>query len=176
LYDNLDRISLRTKHSGVTAVLHPHIGTVIETAAEVARVVQHSAAMLCLDTGHLLAAGADPVAITVSHPGRIGHVHLKDVDPALAAEVQAATRSFSDAVAPGLFCALGTGAVDVTAIVNVLESSGYNGWYVLEQDLKLDGPPAEPGPIADVRRSLTYIVDILRDLDSSKTALSAATR
>ena len=35
----------------------------------------------CLDTGHLLIGGVDPVDFATAHGERIGHVHFKDVDP-----------------------------------------------------------------------------------------------
>lgn len=165
LYDNVNRISGRSAEVGITTAVHPHLGTVIENAGEVERVLIHSEAQLCIDTGHLVAAGADPVALTTANPGRVGHVHLKDVDPILAAEVQAGAKSFSQAVTEGLFCPLGSGAVDVAAMIAVLESVGYDGWYVLEQDLKLEaGMPAGGGPSRDVQISLRYVLDALADI------------
>jgi inosose dehydratase len=112
---------------------------------------------LCVDTGHLAAAGADPGAIVRAYPGRVRHVHLKDVDSALAAQVVAGSLSFADAVRRGMFVPLGTGDVDVTGIVAALEGAGYRGWYVLEQDVMLPGEPGGEGPVADVRRCLTYL-------------------
>jgi inosose dehydratase len=42
-------------------------------------------------------------------------------------------------------------------IVRSLESAGYDGWYVLEQDTVLSGEPAGEGPAADVRESLRFL-------------------
>jgi inosose dehydratase len=43
-------------------------------------------------------------------------------------------------------------------MIEALEGSGYDGWYVLEQDLMLtDGEPQGEGPVADVRRCLDYV-------------------
>ena len=67
---------------GVTAVLHPHVGTMVETRADVDRVLAGSAIPLCLDTGHLLIGGTDPVELARTVPDRVAHVHLKDVDAA----------------------------------------------------------------------------------------------
>jgi inosose dehydratase len=159
---NLDRICDRAAARGVLAVVHPHIGTMVETAEDVERVIEGSHIGLCIDTGHLVAAGADPVAITRAHADRVGHVHLKDVDPALAERLHAGAMSFSDAVAQGLFCVLGTGSVDLTSMLRTLDDAGYDGWYVLEQDVMFkDGEPAGEGPIGNVRASLDYVKAVL---------------
>src|SRR5262249_7411002 len=112
---------------------------------------------LCVDTGHLAAAGADPGAIVAANPTRVRHVHLKDVDAELAAQVVAGSLTFADAVRQGMVVPLGTGNGDVTGIVAALEGAGYGGWYVLEQDVMLPGEPDGEGPLADVRRCLTYL-------------------
>jgi inosose dehydratase len=157
LLTNLDRIADHAASRGVEASLHPHMGTMIQSAAETQRVVAGSRIGLCVDTGHLAAAGADPGAIVAADPARVRHVHLKDVDGALAAHVVAGTLTFADAVRDGMFVPLGTGDVDVTGIVATLERAGYQGWYVLEQDVMLPGEPDGDGPVADVRTCLAYL-------------------
>lgn len=158
LLANLDRLADHAHGRGVEAVLHPHIGTMIENGAEVQRVLDGSHIGLCVDTGHLAAAGADPVAITRSNPARVRHVHLKDVDGALAARVAEGTLPFGDAVRQGMFRPLGQGDVDIAGMVEVLEEAGYAGWYVLEQDVMLPGEPSGAGPVADVRTSRDFLI------------------
>ena len=159
---NLDRIAEHAGSRGVMAVIHPHMGTLVEDAFDVQRVLDGSRIGLCVDTGHLAAAGADPVAITLANLDRVGHVHLKDVDAEKAARVVARELTFSEAVADGMWQVLGRGSVDVAAMVKALESHGYTGWYVLEQDLMLtDGEPEGEGPVADVRRCLAYVEGLL---------------
>jgi inosose dehydratase len=157
LLANLDRIADHALSRGLEASLHPHIGTMIETGPETERVLSGSRIGLCVDTGHLAAAGADPSAIVRVDPSRVRHVHLKDVDRALAARVVAGEVTFTEAVRAGLFVPLGTGGVDVTSIVDTLEGAGYAGWYVLEQDVMLPGEPDGEGPVAEVRRCLSYL-------------------
>jgi inosose dehydratase len=157
LLGHLDAICDHAASRGVVAALHPHIGTLVESGEETDRVIAGSRIGLCLDTGHLLAGGTDPVAVTAAHPGRIVHVHLKDVDGAAAARVRAAQTTFGRAVHDGMFRPLGTGDVDIAALVRTLENAGYAGWYVLEQDVMLDGRPEGEGPVADVRASLDYL-------------------
>ena len=120
-----------------------------------------------LDTGHLLIGGGDPVRVAQEHPERIAHMHLKDVDLAWARKVQDGSASYTEAVAAGMYVALGAGDVDVAAIVRSLEGAGYQGWYVLEQDTILAGDPADPAtakgagdPVADVRASVAHLVGV----------------
>lgn len=162
LLNNLDRIADHAAERGVIAVVHPHIGTLVENADDVQRVVDGSHIGLCIDTGHLAAAGADPVAITLANLSRVKHVHLKDVDAAKAAKVVAGEITFSDAVADGMWQVLGEGDVDIAAMIAALRGAGYDGWYVLEQDLMLkNGEPEGVGPIANVRKCLDYVTAAL---------------
>ena len=73
--------------------------------------------------------------------GRVRIVHLKDVDRRLAEQVAKGKLGFEEAVRRGVFKALGDGDVDTERVIGVLEESGYGGWYVLEQDIMLDGEP-----------------------------------
>ncbi|WP_443050136.1 TIM barrel protein [Streptomyces sp. NBC_00236] len=158
LLANLDRIAAHAGAEGVTATLHPHIGTMVEGPDEVERVLTGSSVPLCLDTGHLLAGGNDPVELARRAAGRIAHVHLKDVDAALAARVRAGHVTYTDAVRTGLYQPLGQGDVDISAITTALDAAGYTGWYVLEQDTVLDAEPAVgEGPLADVVASLAHL-------------------
>ena len=168
LLQNLDLVAATAEAHGLTATLHPHVGTIVESGAETERVLAGSRIGLCLDTGHLLIGGGDPVRIARSHPDRIGHVHLKDVRSDVAERVRSGELSYTDGVSAGMYVPLGAGDVDVAAIVESLEDSGYAGWYVLEQDTILTGPPAETGvdPTADVRTSIAHITAIAEQLGS----------
>jgi len=157
LLANLDRLAARAYERGVVTALHPHVGTMVERREEVERVLEGSGVALCLDTGHLLIGGTDPVELARSVPERIRHVHLKDVDERWASKVRAGDATYTDAVAAGMYRPLGRGDVDVAQIVRLLERGGYQGWYVLEQDTVLAGPPDGPGPVADVRTSVDYL-------------------
>ena len=124
---------------------------------------------LCLDTGHLLVGGGDPVAVAAAYPDRVVHVHLKDVAADVAARVRQERLSYTDGVRAGMYRPLGAGDVDVAAIVTSLENAGYAGWYVLEQDTILDAEPTEGGatrpPVEDVRVSLDHLRDVAARLD-----------
>ena len=161
LLRNLDRLGALATEHGVLAVLHPHVGTMVENTADVQRVLDGSSISLCLDTGHLLIGGTDPAALARQVPGRIAHTHLKDVNDQIAAKVRSGRITYSEGVRDGMYRPLGTGDVDVEAIVAVLGRRGYDGWYVLEQDTILTGEPAGEGPVADVRTSAEYVRSVL---------------
>lgn len=155
----LDRLDALVAEYGLTQVLHPHWGTLVESAADVRSVLDRSAVRWCLDTGHLALGGVDPVEFTREAGDRVGLVHLKDVDLALAARLRAGELTLMGAVQLGLFRPLGEGDIDVAAVIELLERGGYQGWYVLEQDRSITGdePAAGLGPIDDVRKSVEYL-------------------
>ncbi len=163
---HLDQLDLLASRSGITATLHPHVGTMVETMDDVERVLAGSGIGLCLDTGHLLIGGADPVALAAAHARRIRHTHLKDVDVSWARQVQSGDVTYTEAVRRGMYRPLGQGDVDIAAIVGSLEGAGYGGWYVLEQDTILSGPPVvgEPGPMTDVWASIEHLRAIAKSL------------
>ena len=160
LFGNLDKLSALAADRGVLATIHPHVGTMVENADDVDRVLAGSSIGLTLDTGHLLIGGVDPVALTVKHTERVRHTHLKDVDAAWAARVQSGEVTYTDAVRQGMYRPLGAGDIDLAVIVGTLEKAGYDGWYVLEQDTMLQERPTDEGPVADVRASIDHLREI----------------
>jgi inosose dehydratase len=164
LLSNLDRVARLAIDRGVRAVLHPHVGTMIETGDEVQQVLDGSSISLCLDTGHLLIGGTDPVELARQAPERIAHLHLKDVDSTVAAKARSGQLTYSEAVKQGMYRPLGQGDVDVPAIVGHVRAHGYSGWYTLEQDTILTEEPKDEGPVADVRTSAEYLRTVLGQL------------
>ncbi|MEV0073900.1 sugar phosphate isomerase/epimerase [Amycolatopsis sp. NPDC050768] len=142
---------------GLKTVLHPHVGTHAETRAEVERFLADSDVALCLDTGHLLIGGTDPVELARRYPDRIGHLHLKDVRGELAEAVRKGTVGYTEAVGNGLYVPLGEGDVDIEAMVRFVHEAGYDGWYVLEQDTALDERSPVDLPKRDVATSLACL-------------------
>lgn len=161
LLANLDRITALAAGRGVRAVLHPHVGTMVENGDEVRRVLEDSAIALCLDTGHLLVGGTDPAELTRQAPERIAHTHMKDVDASLAARVRSGRLPYTEAVREGMFRPLGAGDVDVEAIVTHLARGGFDGWHVLEQDTVLTGEPGAHGPLDDAWTSAEHLRALL---------------
>ena len=126
-------------------VYHHHMGTVIQTEAELDRLFADVPALfLLLDPGHLAFAGLDPVAVTQRHAARIRHVHLKSVRPAIAERVRREGWSFCRAVTEGVFTIPGDGCVDFPAIFRILKSVDYRGWLVAEAEEDPVKVPALP--------------------------------
>jgi inosose dehydratase len=161
LLTNLGRLTSMAAARGVLAVLHPHVGTMVERGDEVRRVLDGSVISLCLDTGHLLIGGTDPAELTRQAPDRIAHTHFKDVNDKLAAQVRSGRLTYTEAVGRGMYRPLGRGDVDFAAIVSHLRGRDYGGWYVLEQDTILTEEPRGEGPVADVRQSADYLRALL---------------
>ncbi|MGW4249355.1 TIM barrel protein [Nocardia sp. NPDC004722] len=153
---------------GLRVALHPHVGTHVETAEEVDRFLADSELDLCLDTGHLLIGGTDPVELARRHAGRIGHIHLKDVRESLAAEVRGGSIEYSEAVRRGLYVPLGSGDVDIAALVRAVHAAGYRGWYVIEQDTALDSGDTAEAPTRDARESLRHLAEIGASLAAAR--------
>ena len=148
---------------GVRQVLHPHVQTLVETADDVNRVLDSCDVSWCLDTGHLAIGGVDPVEFARDAVTRVGHVHLKDVRLDLVPSVLSREVSLMHATQAGLFTPLGQGDVDIAGVIETLESAGYAGSYVIEQDTAIVGPLPEEGegPIQGVRTSLQYLAEVV---------------
>ena len=133
----LERVSQaaeRCRARGVDAVFHHHAATYIETPDEIAALVAQTDVSLCFDTGHAAVGGGDPLELMRTYAKRIGHLHLKDVDPELLARVRAGDLPWDRAWGDGIFCPFGEGMVDVRGALALPELQDFDGWIVLEQD------------------------------------------
>ena len=159
---HLDGLAELVAGLGLELVLHPHAGTLIEREPEIERVLAASHAALCLDTGHLMIAGADPADFVRRHGERIAHVHLKDVDASVAGRYRAGELSLVEATQAGLFRPLGQGDANIAEVIDLLERASYGRWLVLEQDTAITGeePPVGRGPVLDVQASVAYLNEL----------------
>jgi inosose dehydratase len=155
LFDGIDRVVEIADSHGLGVAVHPHWGTAIERRNHIERFLEGSEHALCLDTGHIALGGADPLKVARDAGTRVRHVHLKDVDGALGARVRDGSLSYNDAVRDGLFRPLGEGTARIKDVIGELRRAGYEGWYVLEQDVMLDREPA-PGPPGWIAQSSAY--------------------
>jgi inosose dehydratase len=163
-FESLKAVEEICARNGVAASLHHHFGTVIERDDQLRRFLEGSDMGLCLDTGHLVFGGSDPVEIVELAGDRVNHVHLKDVDRDLVRRVATRELSYKEGATRGMYRPLGDGDVDVGRVIDLLEQAGYRGWYVLEQDTVVETEPREgEGPIADVRKSLAFVTERLAD-------------
>lgn len=157
-FENLSRVEEIASRYGLTVALHSHYGTVIERDDQLRRFLEGCDTGLCLDTGHLVIGGSDPVEVAEQAADRVEHVHLKDVDRELARRLATRELGFKEAAQRGVFRPLGDGDVDLGRLLELLERAQYRGWYVLEQDIVVDAEPGEgEGPVADVRKSLAFL-------------------
>ena len=144
---------------GMHQAIHPHLGTMIERPADVKNVLDRSPVGWTFDMGHLMIGGYDPLEFLRDARDRIVHVHLKDVHLDKAAPVFAGEQSIMQGVQNGMFCPMGDGDVPIADIIVELERSGYDRWYVLEQDAAITaGEPAPgEGPKVDVLKSIEHL-------------------
>ena len=165
VFSNLNRIREYATSKGIKAVLHPHVGTIIETREDILRVVEGSDISFCLDTGHLFIGGTDPVWFSADFASRIEHSHLKDVDAVKATRVQNGETTYYEGVVAGMYKPLGEGDVGIDKIVRNLLTQGYQGWFVLEQDLVIDQDPGDAvGPVEFARRSVEYLRKVIAEI------------
>jgi inosose dehydratase len=155
----LERLAPLVAERGLRMAVHPHVGSLIERAAVIERLLGMADVEWCLDTGHLLIGGVDPFGFSREHAARVAHVHLKDVDAGLAAEVAAGRLTLLEATRRGLFRPLGDGDAEIAEVLTELELSGYDGWLTLEQDTMIDpaAGAAAARPIDDVARSIAFV-------------------
>ena len=139
--------------------VQPRLGSTIQGPEDIERLLVGSDAGICLDLGHLVLAGADPLEILELAAGRIQHVQLNDLNAQLAGEVRDQGHDYADAVSLGLFTPLGEGSAHVDRVVEALRRSGYRGWYALRQETRLSSP--EDRPLGRVSRSLEYLLPLL---------------
>ena len=139
--------------------VQPRFGSTIQGPDEIERLLVGSEAGVCLDTAHLVMAGADPVEVVELASGRIQHVHLNNVDGEIAGRVRDGSLDYKEAVRRGLYKPAGEGVADVQRVTEALRSARYRGWYTLEQEVRLATP--EDRPLGRISRSLEFLLPLL---------------
>ena len=145
--------------AGLKVAYHHHMGTVIQTGAELDRLMEAVPTLsLVLDPGHLAFAGVDPIDATLRYCGRVAHVHLKNVRPAVVERARAEKWSFRRAVVEGVFTIPGDGhpgdgSVDFPQIFACLAARDYRGWLIVEAE----EDPAKAEPFAKAKRARKYV-------------------
>jgi inosose dehydratase len=144
--DVVNELAEAADAAGARLAFHPHAGTYVETPAEVEQLLDRTdpgGVGLCLDTGHWRVGGGDPAAGLRRHAARLHHVHLKDVAAEPLAELSGGRLGgFLGALRARVFTELGTGLLDLDAVLAVLADRDYDGWLMLEQDTTWR-PPSE---------------------------------
>ena len=132
----LSELAKRMQDNGMRLAYHHHMGTVIQTEAEVDALMSACppAVELLLDTGHLLFAGGDPKRAADHHARHIAHVHCKDIRPDVLRRAHNRDASFLEAVLQGVFTVPGDGCIDFAAVLEPLRAQAYHGWFVVEAE------------------------------------------
>jgi len=140
---------------GVRIAFHHHMGTVIETAAEIDRLLAGTpdSVGLLLDTGHLVFAGEDPAAVAGRWAPRVNHVHTKDVRPDVLARALRERWSFLDAVVAGVYTVPGDGCIDFSAALRPIAAAGYDGWLIVEAEQD----PAKAHPLTYAKAGCAHL-------------------
>ena len=142
----------RCRDRGYEPTFHHETGTYVEAPWEIEKVLELTSIGLCLDTGHLLLGGGDPVKAMEDWGERINHVHLKDARKAVVEQIVREAAPVAEIWRRKAFCRLGEGDLDVDG---VLERLGrYSGWLVVEQDVL---PESGGKPAADQRANREYL-------------------
>ncbi len=148
----------RCRQRGYDATFHPELGTLVEAPDEIEALLAETEIGICLDTGHYLAAGGDPVAAVTRWAGRINQVHVKDARLDRIAEVVRGDEPADAVWGRGVFCPLGEGDLDVSGVLAALRAIGYRGWIVVEQD-SLPGDAATFATAAQAQREHRRILE-----------------
>lgn len=153
--DRLGRLGDWMAGHGVRIAFHHHMGTVIETAAEIDRLLAGTpdSVGLLLDTGHLVFAGEDPAALSRRWAHRVNHVHAKDVRPHMLAQARRERWSFLDAVLAGVFTVPGDGCVDFAAALRPVAAAGFDGWLIVEAEQD----PAQAHPLTYAKAGYAHL-------------------
>jgi inosose dehydratase len=147
----------RCRAKGVGAVFNHHTATHFESPDEIRAFVEGTDVLLCFDTGHCAVGGGDPLELARELAPRIGHLHLKDVDPKLLEQVRSGATTVEQAWDAGLFCPMGEGFVDIGAVLALPELQGFDGWIVLEQDRVAVSASDLEGVAAVEARNLAHV-------------------
>jgi inosose dehydratase len=150
LIDVVHTLANEVVAAGHRAAFHPHGGTFVETPIEVDRLaaaLDPALIGICLDVGHYLVGGGDPVEALRAFGTRVTHIHLKDVDPVVLDGLRSGkVGGFSPAIRARLFTELGSGVLDLDGVLAVAAERDYDGWLMVEQDSTW-GPPSESAAI-----------------------------
>ena len=132
---NVQRAADRVASHGLIGTFHPHVDCHVQTEEQIESLLEKTNVMLCLDTGHHVYGGGEPISFYRKHADRIPYIHLKDCDLAVKAEMDKNHWSFAKAVTEDIMVEPGKGSIDFSELYKALVENNYDGWCVVEQDL-----------------------------------------
>lgn len=137
LAEGLEKLGALAQEKGMKIAYHHHMGTGVQTEAEVDRLMEMTdpkLVHLLYDTGHLVYSGEDHISVLKKYIDRIAHVHLKDIRQNIVDQVRAEHKSFLEGVRLGTFTVPGDGCIDFSKVFEILGNSGYEGWFIVEAE------------------------------------------
>lgn len=158
LCTGLNKLGKIANNIGISLTFHHHMGTVVQTASEIDRMMDNTDPALfslLFDSGHLAYCGEDHMYVLKKHIKRIKHVHLKDIRPNVIEKVKAEKKSFLEGVRMGTFTVPGDGAIDFVPIFEVLAENGYEGYVLVEAEQD----PAVANPFEYALKARKYIAE-----------------
>ncbi|HOO22498.1 MAG TPA: myo-inosose-2 dehydratase [Clostridia bacterium] len=156
LCHGLSRLGVIAKEYGITLTYHHHMGTVVQTAEEIDRLMDGTdpdSMFLLFDSGHLAYCGQDYIAVLQKYAHRVKHVHLKDIRPEIVEKVKREHLSFLQGVRLGAFTVPGDGTIDFEPIFDILDKADYKGWMLVEAEQD----PAIANPFRYALKAREYI-------------------
>ncbi len=154
----------RVADAGLKLCYHHHMGTVVQSEADIDAFMAHTKAPvhLLLDTGHATWGGSNPAALARRYRERIGHVHCKDVREAKMIAANAADLSFLDSILGqgselGVYTVPGDGMIDYVAVFRELK--GYSGWVILEAEQD----PKKAPSLAYAKKGVAHLRQAFRE-------------
>lgn len=154
LCKGLDNLANIAEEYGIIMTYHHHMGTVIQTAEEIDKLMQTTEKVsLLFDSGHLAYCGENYLAVLEKYINRIKHVHLKDIRPEVIEKIRKEKLSFLKGVRLGAFTVPGDGAIDFYPIFEILKKNNYKGWLLVEAEQD----PAIANPLEYAIKARKYI-------------------
>ena len=156
----LNELGRYASERGVKLCFHPHVGTAVERMSEIRTVLAGTDPLhvgLCADTGHMLLAGEDPLAVLEEFRTRVRHVHLKDIRPEVVRRAREASWTFKEAVRNNVFCPPGDGGLDFREFLSPLLAGGYAGWLIVE----VEQDPRRYPPFDAARAARRYLREVI---------------
>ncbi len=133
-----EALSRHASEQGVKMGYHHHMGTIIESAADIDRFMAMAGphTRLLLDTGHCTFGGANPEEVAQKYMDRVTHIHAKNIRPEIMKQVRGENLSFIEGVRRGVFTVPGDpeGCVDFAPVLKVAAAHNYAGWVVIEAE------------------------------------------
>ena len=161
LIDATHRVAdLASEKFGLPIAFHGHAETHVETTGQLETFLQDTdpdRVSLCLDTGHHAFCGGDAASFLRRHHDRVSYMHFKNVDRAMLDRVGSQDIPLETATEMGVFSTLSDGMIDYGEVAEVLRETEYDGWVIVENDMR---KPTGDQSLVMARNAREYLREI----------------